>query len=82
MVELALSEPAGLAPELGGPRLYDAVDLFRSYLRATHGRRPIVRVWLPGAAARAIRGGANLTSETIGHRTWEAFLADRVAASP
>ena len=78
MVELALGEPAGLVRELGGPRVHDAADLFRRYLRATHRRRPIVPVRLPGAAARAIRGGADLTSETMGHRTWEEFLAKRV----
>jgi uncharacterized protein YbjT (DUF2867 family) len=78
MVELSLGEPAGLVPELGGPRVYDAADLFRSYLQVTRRRRPIVPVRLPGAAARAIRGGANLTSQTIGRRTWEEFLADQV----
>lgn len=78
MVELSLGEPAGLVPEFGGPRVYDAADLFRSYLGATHRRRPIVLVRLPGAAARAIRGGANLTSQTMGRRTWEEFLADQV----
>jgi uncharacterized protein YbjT (DUF2867 family) len=78
MVDLSLGEPAGLVPELGGPRVYDAADLFRSYLRATRRRRPIVSVRLPGAAARAIRGGANLTSQTMGRRTWEEFLADQV----
>jgi uncharacterized protein YbjT (DUF2867 family) len=78
MVDLSLGEPAGLVPELGGPRVYDAADLFRSYLRATRRRRPILSVRVPGAAARAIRGGANLTSQTMGRRTWEEFLADQV----
>jgi uncharacterized protein YbjT (DUF2867 family) len=78
MVGLALGDPAGLAPEFGGPRVYDAADLFREYLRATHRRRPIVPIRLPGGAARAIRGGVILTSETLGHRTWEEFLADRI----
>ncbi len=63
MVELSLGEPAGLVPELGGPRVHDAADLLRTYLRATHRRRPILPVRLPGGAARAIRSGANLTSE-------------------
>jgi uncharacterized protein YbjT (DUF2867 family) len=81
MVELAVGEPAGLVPQLGGPRVYDVSDLFRSYLRATHRRRPIVPVRLPGAAARAIRGGANLTSENVGRRTWEEFLADQVGVT-
>jgi uncharacterized protein YbjT (DUF2867 family) len=78
MVDLSLGEPAGLVRELGGPRVYDAADLFRSYLRATRRRRPILSVRVPGAAARAIRGGANLTSQTMGRRTWEEFLADQV----
>lgn len=78
MVELGLGEPAGLAPEFGGPRIYDAADLLRAYLRATHRRRPIVPIRLPGGAARSIRSGAILTSETLAHRTWEEFLADRV----
>lgn len=77
-VELALGEPVGLASELGGPKVYDAADLFRSYLHATHRRRPIVPVGLPGRAARAIRSGANLTSEALGQRSREEFLADRV----
>jgi uncharacterized protein YbjT (DUF2867 family) len=78
MVELSLGEPAGLVPDLGGPRVYDAADLFRGYLRATHRRRPIVPVRLPGQAARAIRAGAILPSEVLGRRTWEEFLADHV----
>jgi len=78
VVELALAEPAGLVPEFGGPKVYAVPGLFRSYLRATDRRRRILPIPLPGAAARAIRGGANLTTETTGRRTWEAFLADRV----
>jgi uncharacterized protein YbjT (DUF2867 family) len=79
LVELTLGEPAGLVPDMGGPRVYGAADLLRGYLRASHRRRLIAPVWLPGKAARVFRAGGNLAPEqAVGHRTWEAFLADRV----
>jgi uncharacterized protein YbjT (DUF2867 family) len=80
LVELALGAPAGLVPDLGGPRVYQLADLVRGYLRATHRRRPILPVWLPGNAARAFRAGANLVPDrAVGRRTWEEFLAGQVS---
>jgi len=79
LVELALGTPAGLVPDMGGPRVYRMADLLRGYLRARGQRRVLVPVWLPGKAARAVRAGANLApQQAVGHRTWEDFLADRV----
>jgi uncharacterized protein YbjT (DUF2867 family) len=79
LVHLALGEPAGLVPNLGGPRAYLMAELLRSYLHATHKRRLILPVRLPGQAARAHRAGANLTPDHAdGKRTWEEFLADQV----
>jgi uncharacterized protein YbjT (DUF2867 family) len=79
LVELALGTPAGLVPDMGGPRVYSMADLLRGYLRARGQRRVLVPVWLPGRAARAVRAGANLAPQrAVGHRTWEDFLADRV----
>jgi uncharacterized protein YbjT (DUF2867 family) len=81
LVQLTLGEPAGLVPDLGGPRAYTMADLLRGYLHATHRRRLIMPVWLPGQAARAHRAGANLTPDHAdGTRTWEDFLADRLAS--
>jgi uncharacterized protein YbjT (DUF2867 family) len=81
LVELALGPPAGLVPEVGGPRVYELAALVRSYLRARGKRRPIVPVWLPGRAARAFRAGANLAPDrAVGRRTWEEFLAARVSS--
>jgi uncharacterized protein YbjT (DUF2867 family) len=75
LAELALGTPAG-------PRVYSAVELLRGYLRASHRHRPIIPVWLPGKAARAIRAGANLAPDrAVGRRTWEEFLAERVSSS-
>lgn len=80
LVELALATPAGLVPDLGGPTAYGMDDLLRSYLTAVGKKRLIVPVPLPGRAARAIRGGANLAPEhAVGVRTWPDFLAARVA---
>jgi uncharacterized protein YbjT (DUF2867 family) len=81
LVDLALGPPAGLVPDLGGPRVYELAALVRSYLRARGKRRPILPVWLPGKAARAVRAGANLTPDrAVGRRTWEDFLAARVSS--
>jgi uncharacterized protein YbjT (DUF2867 family) len=80
LVELALGEPAGLVPDLAGPHMYSGAELIRGYLRATHRRRPILPVWLPGRAARAVRDGAILAPEhATGKRTWEEFLAEQVS---
>ncbi|WP_433060905.1 SDR family oxidoreductase [Dactylosporangium sp. CS-033363] len=77
--ELALGEPAGLVPDLAGPRAYGFDELVRSYLRAANKRRPIVRMPMGGGAYRAIRDGANLAPDrAVGRRTWEDYLAAHV----
>src|SRR5204863_9009496 len=63
LAELALGMPAGLVPDRAGPRVYSAAELLGGYLRASHRHRPIIPVWLPGKAARAIRAGANLAPD-------------------
>jgi uncharacterized protein YbjT (DUF2867 family) len=79
LVELALGKPAGLVPDLAGPKVYSLAELVRGYLRASHRHRLIIPVWLPGKAARAYRAGANLAPDrAVGRRTWEEFLAERV----
>ena len=82
LAELALGPPAGLVPDLAGPRVYPMAELLRGYLRAAGKRRPLVPVWLPGQAARAVRAGANLAPDrAVGHRTWENFVTERVGSS-
>jgi uncharacterized protein YbjT (DUF2867 family) len=81
LVECALGPPAGLVPDIAGPRVYSMSELLRSYLRARGKHRPMVAVRLPGRAARAVRDGANLAQDrAVGSRTWEDFLADRGSA--
>jgi uncharacterized protein YbjT (DUF2867 family) len=80
LAELALEAPAGLVPDLAGPRVLGMDALVREYLRASGRRRPVLPVRLPGRAARAVRAGANLAPDrAVGRRTWEEFLADQVA---
>jgi uncharacterized protein YbjT (DUF2867 family) len=82
LVKLALGAPAGQVPDIAGPKIYSALDLFRSYLKAAGKRRVLVQVTMPGGAARSIRSGANLAPDrAVGRRTWEEFLAD-VTSSP
>ncbi len=79
LVELALGTPAGLVPDIAGPRVYGVADLLRGYLRARGKHRLMVPVRLPGRAAGAVRAGANLAPDrAVGQRTWEDFLAERV----
>jgi uncharacterized protein YbjT (DUF2867 family) len=82
LVELALGTPAGLVPDMAGPRVYTFAELLRGYLRSRGKRRLLVPLHVPGNAARAIRAGANLApGRAVGHRSWEDFLAGRLLAS-
>jgi uncharacterized protein YbjT (DUF2867 family) len=82
LVELALGAPAGLVPDLAGPRVYAMAELVRGYLQASGRHRPIVPVRQPGKAARAFREGANLAPDrAVGRRTWEEFLAERLSSA-
>jgi uncharacterized protein YbjT (DUF2867 family) len=80
LVELALGRPAGLVPDLAGPKVYEMADLVRGYLRARGKRRPLLPVRMPGKAGRAYRAGENLSlaGPAGGKRTWEEFLAERL----
>jgi uncharacterized protein YbjT (DUF2867 family) len=79
MAELALGEPAGLVPDIAGPRVYALADLVREYLRHTGRRRPIAPVPMMGGAARAVRDGAIIAPDrAVGRRTWEDFLNAKV----
>jgi uncharacterized protein YbjT (DUF2867 family) len=80
LVELTLDKPAGLVPDLAGPKVYEMADLIRGYLRARGKRRLMMPVRIPGEAGRAYRAGENLSLEgsAVGKRTWEDFLAERL----
>jgi uncharacterized protein YbjT (DUF2867 family) len=82
LAELAPGAPAGLVPDLAGPKVYSMKELVRAYLRASHKRRLLMPLWLPGKGAQSLRAGGNLAPErAVGRRTWEEFLAERVGSS-
>ncbi|WP_035850847.1 SDR family oxidoreductase [Kitasatospora azatica] len=80
LVELTLGQPAGLVPDLAGPQEYGLADLARGYLQTQGKRRPKLPIRMPGAVGRAYRAGENLSRPggTVGKRSWEEFLAERV----
>ena len=76
LADLTLGPAAGQVRDIAGPQVHNAEYLLRSYLSAVGKRRWIVRIPVGGAAAAAIRGGANLALDPpTGRRTWESFLA-------
>jgi uncharacterized protein YbjT (DUF2867 family) len=81
LLEFALGNPAGRAPDMAGPHVSSWVHLYRSYLTATHRHRWVVPVRIPGT--KGVRNGALLPQDqhTLGTRTWEEFLAVRVQES-
>lgn len=83
LADLALAEPAGRVPDLGGPEVASFADLLRIYLRVTRRRRLIVPIPVPGI--RAIRNGGLVVSDsqpaagsTAGKVTWEEFLTEKI----
>ena len=78
LASAVVAGPAGRLPDLGGPDVFPVVDLVRDRLRATPRRRPVLELPLPGAAAAALRAGANLVpGNPGGGRTWPEFVAGR-----
>jgi uncharacterized protein YbjT (DUF2867 family) len=78
LVELALGTPVGRAADMAGPQEMSWTDVLHSYLEATHRRRWVVPVRIPGT--RAVRDGALLPSpgHAAGSRTWDQFLSARL----
>ncbi|TNC28936.1 SDR family oxidoreductase [Amycolatopsis alkalitolerans] len=77
LVELALGQPAGRVPDMGGPEVRDSRELARACLAAVGRTKPVVALSLPGKAARAFRAGANLTpAHADGKVTFEQYLSE------
>jgi uncharacterized protein YbjT (DUF2867 family) len=81
LAELALGEPAGRAPDFGGPEARTVTDLAHTYLSMSGKRRLVVPIWLPGRVFRAFRNGGNLTpGHAAGTITFEQYLTEQMAA--
>lgn len=77
LVELARGGPAGRVDDMAGPEVFDAAEMIRGYLRLAGRRRPVVSIRMPGT--KAVRAGALLPRDpTLGPRTWEQFVTDRL----
>ncbi|MBE8517902.1 NAD(P)H-binding protein [Amycolatopsis sp. H6(2020)] len=74
----ALDDPAGQAPDFGGPEVLTAAELAHAVGEVTGRRRRIVPLKVPGETFRAYAGGGHLTP---GHRdgeiTFREYLAER-----
>jgi uncharacterized protein YbjT (DUF2867 family) len=57
LVELTLGKPAGLVPDLAGPKVYGLDELARGYLKARGKRRMRMPVRMPGKVGRVYREG-------------------------
>ncbi|NEE02592.1 SDR family oxidoreductase [Phytoactinopolyspora halotolerans] len=81
MVELIMGQPAGHVRELGGPKVESMTDLIRTYLTATHRRRSMVAIPVPGRLRTAFGvGGQLLTDGDQGTVTFENYLRSRGTA--
>jgi uncharacterized protein YbjT (DUF2867 family) len=77
LAELTLGRPAGMVPDLAGPRAYALDELGRDYLHAVGGRRLRLPIPVPGRIGRLYREGANLSFDgQTGERSWEDYLAE------
>lgn len=75
LAALAQAVPAGIAQEMGGPEVREAIDFARIYLAATGKTRKLLPLKVPGATYRAYRAGGNLTPDrAVGKRTFEDYL--------
>jgi uncharacterized protein YbjT (DUF2867 family) len=81
LARLALGEPAGRAPDFGGPQARALDDLARSYLVIVGKRRSIVPIRLPGKLFGGVRAGGLLAPEhAAGAITFEQYLREQVSA--
>ncbi|MFF2146898.1 SDR family oxidoreductase [Kitasatospora sp. NPDC058190] len=78
VARLVGAEPAGFAPEVGGPRARSYRELAEAYLRAAGRRRVLLPLRVPGAVGRALRaGGLTAPERAVGRGTFEEALARR-----
>jgi uncharacterized protein YbjT (DUF2867 family) len=63
LVDVAIGNPIGRAPDLAGPEVHEMPDLVRLVLRSRGSRRTVVGARLPGRTGRAMAGGRLLPDE-------------------
>jgi uncharacterized protein YbjT (DUF2867 family) len=73
---LGTGEAQQMAPELAGPRVESVVDMARQLIRRRGQHRPVIPLRLPGAAGKAMAGGALLPTQPgpRGQQTYAEWL--------
>lgn len=75
LVELIDAEPAGRAPDIGGPQIHPHAQLGKMYLAARRSRRRVLPLGLPGRIMAGYRSGAHLAPENpVGTITFADYL--------
>jgi len=76
LADLATGEAQQMAPELAGPRVESVVDMARQLIRRRGQHRPVIPLRLPGAAGKAMAGGALLPTQPgpRGQQTYAEWL--------
>jgi uncharacterized protein YbjT (DUF2867 family) len=77
LAEISREKPAGLLPELAGPRQERMPDMVRRLLKARGQHRPVIPVALPGTVGKAMAGGGLLPAGDgpRGTQTFDQWLA-------
>lgn len=82
LTEIATNDPQGRVPPVGGPEVRTGRELVDAYREARNLRRLVLRLPLPGDAARGFRAGKNTCPDrAVGEATWESWLAERYGES-
>lgn len=72
--------PAGMLPDFGGPEVLTLGDMAHMWLDARHRSKRILRMPLPGKAARAVRQGRlTCPDEKRGTITWAQWVRETYA---
>lgn len=80
LLDCAEAGPAGRAPDLGGPREEELLDLTRQWLAHAGERTRVVGIPLPGRAGKAVQaGGLLVTDGDTRGRSFAEWLADQPA---
>lgn len=81
LADLVRDDPAGRAPDFGGPEILAAAELTQAVLEASGRRRRLVPVTVPGETFRAYAGGGHLTPDhRDGEITFARYLAEQADA--
>jgi uncharacterized protein YbjT (DUF2867 family) len=77
LAELVTGPPVGMAREMAGPERHQFTDLVRAVRTARGSRKLLVTLRVPGAAGKAMAGGALLPTGDgpRGSQTFEEWLA-------